>query len=148
LYTLIGILYSALPSERGLQFWGATPGDHSKLSYMEYLEMMTGRLPSFLQWAIWSTSIQDLPLLTALYDMLGGLAKGQQCSELAYNFMARGSAEVVTGGSLRPSSTNGPSISWIAIFKLLDNWTQNATNVYLRNLMLAHQSCLPRYMLF
>ena len=129
LYTLIGILYSALPPERGLQFWGATPGDHSKLSYMEYLEMMTGRLPSFLQWAIWSTSIQDLPLLTALYDMLGGLAKGQQCSELAYNFMARGSAEVVTGGSLRPSSTNGPSISWIAIFKLLDNWTQNATNV-------------------
>jgi len=129
LYTLIGILYSALPPERGLQFWGATPGDHSKLSYMEYLEMMTGRLPSFLQWAIWSTSIQDLPLLTALYDMLGGLAKGQQCSELAYNFMARGSAEVVTGGSLRTSSTNGPSISWIAIFKLLDNWTQNAANV-------------------
>ena len=129
LYTLIGILYSALPPERGLQFWGATPGDHSQLSYMEYLEMMTGRLPSFLQWAIWSTSIQDLPLLTALYDMLGGLAKGQQCSELAYNFMARGSAEVVTGGSLRPLSTSGPSISWIAIFKLLDNWTQNAANI-------------------
>lgn len=129
LYALIGVLYSALPPERGLQFWGATPGDHSKLSYMEYLEMTTGRLPAFLQWAIWSTSIQDLPLLTALYDMLGGLAKGQQCSEFAYNFMARGSAEVLTGGSLRLSATNGPSISWIAIFNLLDSWAQGAANV-------------------
>ncbi|KAF9445985.1 hypothetical protein P691DRAFT_777187 [Macrolepiota fuliginosa MF-IS2] len=128
LYTLIGALYTALPPERGLQFWGATPGDPSKLSYMEYVETTTGRLPAFLQWAVWSTSTQDLPLLTGLYEMLSGLAKGQQCSELAYNFMARGGGEVISGGSLRPSSTNAPSISWFTIFGLLDNWAQNAAS--------------------
>ncbi|KAF5345807.1 hypothetical protein D9756_010889 [Leucocoprinus leucothites] len=128
LYVLLGALYSALPPERGLQFWGAASGDHSKLSYMEYLETTTGRLPAFLQWAVWSTSVQDLPLLTALYHMLSGLAKGQQCSELAYNFMARGGAEVLPGSSLRPSSSNGPSISWTAVFHLLDSWAQGAAS--------------------
>ncbi|KXN92702.1 hypothetical protein AN958_06980 [Leucoagaricus sp. SymC.cos] len=128
LYSLIGTLYSALPVERGLQFWGATPGEHSRLSYVEYMETTTGRLPAFLQWAVWSTSTQDLTLLTALYDMLSGLAKGQQCSELAYNFMARGGAEILPGSSLRPSSTNGPSVSWTAIFNLLDSWAQGAAS--------------------
>ncbi|KAF7759783.1 hypothetical protein Agabi119p4_11478 [Agaricus bisporus var. burnettii] len=126
LYRLIGTLYDALPVERGLQFWGATPGDPSKMSYMEYTETTTGRLPAFLQWAVWSTSTQDLPLLAALYDMLSGLAKGQQSSELAYNFMARGGGEVLPGSSLRPSSGNGPTISWSTIFGLLDHWAQNA----------------------
>lgn len=128
LYTLVGALYTALPPERGLQFWGATPGDPLKLSYMEYVETTTGRLPAFLQWAVWSTSTQDLTLLAALYDMLSGLANGQQCSELAYNFMARGGGEVLPGSSLRPSSTSGPSISWGAIFGLLDNWSQSAAS--------------------
>lgn len=128
LYVLIGALYTALPPEQGLQFWGAAPGEPSKLSYMEYVETTTGRLPAFLQWAVWSTSPQDLTLLAALYDMLSGLAKGQQCSELAYNFMARGGGEVLPGSSHRPSSSNGPSVSWSAIFGLLDNWAANAAS--------------------
>jgi len=60
--------------------------------------------------------------------MLSGLANGQQCSELAYNFMARGGGEVLVGSSLSVSSTSGPSISWIAIFSLLDSWAFSTSN--------------------
>jgi nuclear pore complex protein Nup205 len=63
-------------------------------------------------------------MLVALYDMLSGLANGQQCSELAYNFMARGGGEVLAGSMV--SSTSGPSVSWIAIF--LDSWAVSAAN--------------------
>ena len=126
LYSLIGILYTSLPPERALQFWGATPlGDARGLSYMETTEMSVGKLPSFLQWAVWSTQVRDVNMTMALYDMLSGLAKGQQCSELAYNFLARGGGEVIPGSSL-PSSTGsynaGPSISWSTIFALLESW--------------------------
>ena len=51
--------------------------------------------------------------------MLSGLANGQQCSELVYNFMARGGGEFLAESML--SSTSGP-VSWIAIFGLLDSW--------------------------
>ncbi|KAF8130340.1 nucleoporin Nup186/Nup192/Nup205 [Boletus edulis] len=112
LYSLIGVLYASLPPERALQFWGATPTGETR-----------GKLPSFLQWAVWSTQVRDVDMTMALYDMLSGLAKGQQCSELAYNFLARGGGEVIPGSSL-PSSTGsynaGPSISWSTIFALLD----------------------------
>jgi nuclear pore complex protein Nup205 len=69
------------------------------------------------------TSLQnlDLSMLVALYDMLSRLANGQQCSELAYNFMARDSGEVLAGGI-------GPSVSWIAIFGLLELWAVSAAN--------------------
>ncbi|KAG8215255.1 hypothetical protein J3R82DRAFT_8809, partial [Butyriboletus roseoflavus] len=107
-------------------FWGATPPDETHaLSYMEITEMSAGKLPSFLQWAVWSTQVRDVNMTMALYDMLSGLAKGQQCSELAYNFLARGGGEVIPGSSL-PSSTGsynaGPSISWSTIFALLESW--------------------------
>ena len=130
LYSLIGILYASLPPERALQFWGATPhGDAHGLSYMEITEMSAGKLPSFLQWAVWSTQVRDVNMTMALYDMLSGLAKGQQCSELAYNFLARGGGEVIPGSSL-PSSTSsynaGPSISWSTIFALLESWASPA----------------------
>ena len=130
LYALIGILYTSLPPERALQFWGATPlGETHALSYMETTEMSAGKLPSFLQWAVWSTQVRDVNMTMALYDMLSGLAKGQQCSELAYNFLARGGGEVIPGSSL-PSSTGsynaGPSISWSTIFALLESWASPA----------------------
>ena len=129
LYSLIGILYTSLPSERALQFWGATPlGEPHGLSYLEITEMSAGKLPSFLQWAVWSTQVRDVNMTMALYDMLSGLAKGQQCSELAYNFLARGGGEVVPGSSL-PSSGSynaGPSISWSTIFALLESWASPA----------------------
>ena len=130
LYSLIGILYASLPPERALQFWGATPlGETRGLSYMEVAEISAGKLPSFLQWAVWSTQVRDVNMTMALYDMLSGLAKGQQCSELAYNFLARGGGEVVPGSSL-PSPTGsynaGPSISWSTIFALLESWASPA----------------------
>ena len=130
LYSLIGILYISLPPERALQFWGATPlGEMNGLSYIEVTEMSTGKLPSFLQWAVWSTQLRDVHMTMALYDMLSGLAKGQQCSELAYNFLARGGGEVIPGSSLPSSTTSynvGPSISWSAIFALLESWASPA----------------------
>ncbi|KAF7345118.1 hypothetical protein MVEN_01675900 [Mycena venus] len=116
LYSFIGLLYSALPPERALQFWGSNPLGDSH-TYLEYLESTMGRLPAFLQWAVWSTQVHDVAMSTALYDMLAGLANGQQCSELAYNFMARGGGEVIPGGSLpfvvgqRPPLFRGPSCS-------------------------------------
>ncbi|KAH7882163.1 nucleoporin Nup186/Nup192/Nup205 [Phlebopus sp. FC_14] len=132
LYTFIGILYSSLPAERALQFWGATPqGEAYRLSYIEIVEMTTGKLPSFLQWAVWSTQVRDVNTMTALYDMLAGLSNGQQCSELAYNFLARGGGEVIPGSSLPAASSssshyNAPTLSWTTIFALLESWATPA----------------------
>ncbi|KAJ3509906.1 hypothetical protein NLJ89_g4967 [Agrocybe chaxingu] len=129
LYTFIGLLYAALPPERALQFWGAGPQQQSyRPTYQESVESTSGRLPTFLQWAVWSTPTQDLTMLSSLYDMLCGLANGQQCSELAYNFMARGGGEVLPGSLLSTSSTTGPSVSWTVIFGLLESWAVNAAN--------------------
>lgn len=123
LYSFLGLLYSSLPDERALQFWGAGGGPElGRMSYMEYVESTSGRLPAFLQWAIWSTSPQDLTMLTALYNMLSGLAKGQQSSELTYNFLARGTGEVLQGTSLSSSSSSGPTVSWSMIFGILESW--------------------------
>ena len=129
LYSFIGLLYATLPAEKPLQFWGSSPQQPSyRTTFQEVVESTSGRLPAFLQWAVWSTSPQDKTMLAALYDMLSGLANGQQCSELAYNFMARGGGEVLAGSSLSVSSTSGPSVSWTAIFSLLDSWAVSASN--------------------
>ncbi|TFK29062.1 hypothetical protein FA15DRAFT_700346 [Coprinopsis marcescibilis] len=130
LYSFIGLLFSALPEERALQFWGSggSPAELSHMSYLEYVESTSGRLPAFLQWAVWSTSQQDTTMLTALYDMLTGLSKGQQCSELAYNFMARGTGEVLPGSAIPTSGSTTPSISWISIFGTLDSWATSISN--------------------
>ncbi|KAF9529076.1 nucleoporin Nup186/Nup192/Nup205 [Crepidotus variabilis] len=128
LYTFIGLLYDTLPAERALQFWGAGPSPSSyRLSYQETQEVTSGRLPAFLQWAIWSTSNQDLTILSSLYDMLTGIANGQQSSELAYNFMARGGGDVLSGSLLSSSSSSGPTVSWTVIFGILESWAINAT---------------------
>lgn len=130
LYSFIGVLYSSLPPERALQFWGSSPYQTSSYrpTFQEIVESTSGRLPSFLQWAIWSTPPQDLTILSALYDMLNGLANGQQCSELAYNFMARGGGEVLPGSALSSSSTSGPSVSWTVIFGTLESWAIGAAS--------------------
>ncbi|KAJ8075003.1 hypothetical protein PM082_019330 [Marasmius tenuissimus] len=127
LYSFIGLLYTSLPKESGLQFWGAGPNSESgRPTYLQALETTTGRLPAFLQWAVWSTQAHDSTMSMALCDMLAGLATGQHCSELAYNFMARGGGEVVPGSSL-PTGGNGSSVSWEVIFGLLDAWASGAT---------------------
>jgi len=130
LFSFIGLLYTALPPECALQFWGSGPQEGSYRSkYLEYIETAAGKLPAFLQWAVWSTQVHDVTMSTALYDMLAGLAKGQQCSELAYNFMARGGGEVIPGSMLPSSSTGGPSVSWGVIFGLLDSWALSTTSI-------------------
>ncbi|PBK92623.1 hypothetical protein ARMGADRAFT_1165701 [Armillaria gallica] len=127
LYSLIGILYSSLPAESALQFWGSGPPvDSARTSYMEYLESTAGKLPAFLQWAVWSTPVHDATMMMALYDMLAGLAKGQQSSELAYNFLARGGGEVIQGSTLPSSSTSGSTLSWATVFDVLDTWASSA----------------------
>ncbi|KAG6890211.1 hypothetical protein C0995_010222 [Termitomyces sp. Mi166 len=125
LFSFVGLLYSVLPPERALQFWGSGPQSDTPQSYLEYVESTAGRLPSFLQWAVWAPG-NDITMLTGLYDMLGGLAKGQQCSELAYNFMARGTGEVIPGSTLPSSSSTATSVSWAGIFDRLDSWVAAA----------------------
>ncbi|PCH43029.1 hypothetical protein WOLCODRAFT_121398 [Wolfiporia cocos MD-104 SS10] len=121
LFALIGLLYATLPPERALHFWGGSVVEERRRStYSELIESRSGKLPAFLQWAVWSTQARDIDLSMALYDMLGGLAKGEQCSELAYNFLARGGGDVVPGSSIQTSSET--AISWGAIFALLDSW--------------------------
>ena len=123
LFSFIGLLYSMLPPERALHFWGGgiVPEDR-RSTYTEALEVNSGKLPAFLNWAIWSTQQRDMDMLTALYDMLSGLATGQQCSELAYNFLARNGGDVVPSGALASSTGAGSGVSWNAIFDLLDTW--------------------------
>jgi nuclear pore complex protein Nup205 len=129
LYSFIGLLYSALPPERALQFWGSEPQTASHpANYFESVETTAGKLPAFLQWAVWSTQVRDVDMTMSLYDMLAGLANGKQCSELAYNFMARGAGEVIAG-SVLPSAPNqahynaGPTVSWSVIFGVLESWS-------------------------
>ena len=87
LYTFWSFII-ALPGERALQFLrSGLQQDSFRPVYQESMESISGRHPAFLQWAVWSTPTQDLFMLVALYDMRSGLANGQQCSELAYNFV-------------------------------------------------------------
>ncbi|KAI0742693.1 nucleoporin Nup186/Nup192/Nup205 [Daedaleopsis nitida] len=127
LFSLIGMLYAMLPPEKALHFWGAgTVHQGQRSSYREYLELNSGKLAAFLQWSIWSTQARDVDMSMALFDMLSGLANGQQCSELAYNYLVRGSGDVVPGAPVPSTSTahynTGPSISWSSIFSLLETW--------------------------
>lgn len=127
LLSFIGLLYSSLPPERALQFWGATPKE--PITYAEYVEATSGKLPAFLQWVVWSTQSRDVGMTTALYDMLVGLSKGAQCSELSYNFLARGGGEVITGNGLsQQSNSTAPTISLTFVFNTLENWTVLGTS--------------------
>lgn len=134
-YSCVGVLFSTLPPEHALQFWGANPvavpaSRRSSLAYLISAELTSPKLPSFLQWSVWSTQARDIDSTTALYDMFTGLAKGQQSSELAFNFIARGAGDVVQSGSVLGgvAGIGGPSISWGMLFGLLESWAVSATN--------------------
>lgn len=123
LFSFIGMLYTLLPPERALHFWGAgtvVPGQRS--SYREYVELSSGKLAAFLQWSVWSTQSRDVDMSMALFDMLSGLANGQQCSELAYNYLVRGGGDVVPGAAPPSTSGPGPTVSWSSIFTILESW--------------------------
>ena len=127
LLSFIGLLYSSLPPEQALQFWGAAPRD--PITYAEYAEATSGKLPVFLQWVVWSTQSRDVDMTTALYDMLAGLTKGAQCSELGYNFLARGGGEVIAGNGLsQQSNSTAPTISLPFIFNTLEKWAVLSTS--------------------
>ncbi|KIY63736.1 hypothetical protein CYLTODRAFT_493667 [Cylindrobasidium torrendii FP15055 ss-10] len=113
LYSFVGALYSCLDEDEALQFWGAVP--QRPLSFTEQLEVQAGKLPAFLQWSVWSISPQDITSLTALYDMLTGLAKGKQCSELAYEVLASPDTSAAT-----------VALSWDAIFGRLEAWSTSS----------------------
>ncbi|KAH9922299.1 nucleoporin Nup186/Nup192/Nup205 [Epithele typhae] len=125
LFSFIGLLYTTLTPEKGLHFWGAgtvVPGQRS--SYREYVELSSGKLSAFLQWSIWSTQARDIDMTMALFDMLSGLATGQQCSELTYNHLARGAGDSPSG-PVASTSTAAP-VSWTSIFGLLESWALSA----------------------
>ncbi|TFK47235.1 hypothetical protein OE88DRAFT_1811406 [Heliocybe sulcata] len=130
LFAFVGVLYTALPPDSALQYWGAHPPQTTRTPYLVLREMSEQKLPSFLQWAVWSTQARDPDMSTALYDLLAGLSKGPQCSELSYNFMARGAGEVVPGSGLPSSNGNGyssvPMVSWNTIFGMLESWAEGA----------------------
>lgn len=119
-FNFLGTLYTSLPSERALQFWGSVPLSPS-LSYAEQTEAAAGKLPAFLQWSVWSTQPSDAEMCTALFSMLSGLSHGRQSAELAYNFLARGTGEVLPGAA--PASGKQETIaSWAWMLRLLEAW--------------------------
>ncbi|EPQ55766.1 hypothetical protein GLOTRDRAFT_115998 [Gloeophyllum trabeum ATCC 11539] len=133
LFAFIGVLYTALPPDTALQYWGAHPPQTTRTPYIVLTEMRSPKLPSFLQWAVWSTQARDPDMSTALYDMLSGLSKGPQCAELAYNFMARGAGEIMPGFDLSASTSSSsyssvPMVSWSTIFGILESWANAASN--------------------
>ncbi|TCD60841.1 hypothetical protein EIP91_009419 [Steccherinum ochraceum] len=122
LFSFIGLLYSSLPPDHALGYWGAAG---PVKSYADHVEASARKLPGFLQWAVWSTQPQNLTMLTALYDMLTGLATGERCSELAYNFLAKGGADGIADASTTLHSSQAgatPAVSWTSMFSVLETW--------------------------
>ena len=144
LFSFIGILFSALPPERALQFWGSAPSESQRPSWLETVEAQAGKLPAFLQWAVWSTNLRDLDMSIALYDMLAGLAKGHQCSDLAYNFLARSSGEIIPG-SVLPTSSSGAIAPWATIFGVLDSWAVASSNARSQQTAASHSGFMSSH---
>jgi nuclear pore complex protein Nup205 len=145
LFSFIGILFSALPPERALQFWGSAPSESQRPSWLEIVESQAGKLPAFLQWAVWSTNLRDSDMSIALYDMLAGLAKGHQCSDLAYNFLARSSGEVIPGSVLPAASSSGAIAPWTTIFGVLDSWAVAFSNARSQQTTAPHSGFLSSH---
>ena len=121
MFTFMGLLYSSLPPDYALSYWSATARTKA---YVDHLESSARKLPSFLQWAVWSTQPQNLTMLIALFDMLTGLANGERCSELAYNFLVKGGGDGA-GEPNAPQSLQsnvGPALSWYSMFGVLESW--------------------------
>jgi nuclear pore complex protein Nup205 len=145
LFSFIGILFSALPPERALQFWGSAPSASQRPSWLEIVEAQAGKLPAFLQWAVWSTNLRDLDMSIALYDMLAGLAKGHQCSDLAYNFLARGGGEIIPGSVLPTTSLSGSIAPWGTIFGILDSWAVSSNNARSQQAAASHSGFMSSH---
>ena len=145
LFSFIGVLFSALPPERALQFWGSAPSVSQRPSWLENVEAQAGKLPAFLQWAVWSTNLRDLDMSIALYDMLAGLAKGHQCSDLAYNFLARGSGEIIPGSVLPATSSSGAIAPWVTIFSILDSWAVTSNNARSQQAATSHSGFMSSH---
>ncbi|KAH9982000.1 nucleoporin Nup186/Nup192/Nup205 [Russula compacta] len=144
-FSFIGILFSALPSERALQFWGSAPSESQRPCWLEIVEAQAGKLPAFLQWAVWSINLRDSDMSIALYDMLAGLAKGHQCSDLAYNFLARGSGEIIPGSVLPPASSSGVIAPWATIFGILDSWAVVSSNARSQQVAASHSGFMSSH---
>ncbi|KAI9512151.1 nucleoporin Nup186/Nup192/Nup205 [Russula earlei] len=147
LFSFIGVLFSALPPERALQFWGSgsSPSESQRLSWLEIVEAQAGKLPAFLQWAVWSTNLRDLDMSIALYDMLAGLAKGHQCSDLAYNFLARGGGEIIPGNVLPAASSGGAIAPWATVFGILDSWATTSSNARSQQAAASHHGFMSSH---
>ena len=145
LFSFIGILFSALPAERALQFWGSAPSASQRPSWLEIVEAQAGKLPAFLQWAVWSTNLRDSDMSIALYDMLAGLAKGHQCSDLAYNFLARGGGEIIPGSVLPATSLSGAIAPWATIFGILDSWAVSSNNARSQQAAASHSGFMSSH---
>ncbi|KAH8829222.1 hypothetical protein DL96DRAFT_1597215 [Flagelloscypha sp. PMI_526] len=111
--------FTVLWSQRQHCNSGDSSPSESQSNYLQLREADDGRLPAFLQWAVWSTPSQQPAQVTALYNMLGGLAKGPLCSELAYNFMASGKGEVIPNSQVGSSSQSISAASWHYVFNTL-----------------------------
>ncbi|TDL27118.1 hypothetical protein BD410DRAFT_714859 [Rickenella mellea] len=122
LFQLIGILYTSLPPETAIQFWGGVPSTETP-AYYELVEADKGKLPSFLRWAV---EVREQDLIIAVFDMLSGLANGQSCSEFAYNFMATGTLDVVHGAVGRYEMA--AAFTWGSIFGELESWAALGAN--------------------
>ncbi|KAI5120013.1 hypothetical protein M0805_008474 [Coniferiporia weirii] len=120
LFQLLGQLYTALPSDSAIQFWGGVPRTDSPLHY-ELTEAERGKLPSFLRWAV---EVREPELVISVFDMLAGLATGVACSECAYNFMATGTLDVIhgAGASVGGRYEMAAAFTWGSIFGELESW--------------------------
>jgi nuclear pore complex protein Nup205 len=125
LFQLLGLLYSSLPPNRAIQFWGGfVPSDAPPAPY-EVTENERGRLPSFLRWAV---EVREPDLIIGVFDMLAGLASGVACAECAYNFMATGTLDVVHGVASLGTGVGGgryemsAAFTWGSIFGELESW--------------------------
>lgn len=103
LFRLIGALYTALPPESALQFWIAPRNN----------DVTATKLPAFIRWAAES---RPGPLVPAAYEMFAGLAKGTNCSEHAYHFLA-----IAATGT-------GSTFSWATLFGAIDYYANALPN--------------------
>ena len=127
LFQLIGNLYSISQEDRAVQFWGGAPRTDTPAFY-EIAESETGRLPSFLRWAI---EVREPELIISVFDMLSGLATGVACAECAYNFMATGSLDAIHGDGAGLDSKRfdiATVFTWRTIFGELESWASLGSN--------------------
>ncbi|KAH9976638.1 nucleoporin Nup186/Nup192/Nup205 [Lactifluus volemus] len=129
--------FFCLPPERALQFWGSAPSESQRPSWLEIVESQAGKLPAFLQWAVWSTNLRDSDMSIALYDMLAG--------DLAYNFLARSSGEVIPGSVLPAASSSGAIAPWTTIFGVLDSWAVAFSNARSQQTTAPHSGFLSSH---